>query len=155
MFEAMNLTAADVMTRDVVTVHPNDSLKRAARIMLERDVSGLPVVDNQGHVVGVVSEGDLIRPDEMAERRARWWLDVLAEGEQLSPEFLAAIQAVNRPVSKVMRTDVVSIGEHAPLREVAELIMRQNIRRVLVMDGPKLVGVVARRDLVKVLAHGK
>ena len=155
MFEAMNLTAADVMPRDVVTVHPNDSLKRAARIMLERDVSGLPVVDNQGHVVGVVSEGDLIRPDEMAERRARWWLDVLAEGEQLSPEFLAAIQAVNRPVSKVMRTDVVSIGEHAPLREVAELIMRQNIRRVLVMDGPKLVGVVARRDLVKVLAHGK
>ena len=155
MFEAMNLTAADVMTRDVVTVHPNDSLKRAARIMLERDVSGLPVVDNQGHVVGVVSEGDLIRPDEMAERRARWWLDVLAEGEQLSSEFLAAIQAVNRPVSKVMRTDVVSIGEHAPLREVAELIMRQNIRRVLVMDGPKLVGVVARRDLVKVLAHGK
>jgi len=155
MFEAMNLTAADVMTRDVVTVHPNDSLKRAARIMLERGVSGLPVVDARGHVVGVVSEGDLIRPDEMAERRARWWLDVLAEGEQLSPEFLAAIQAVNRPVSKVMRTDVVSIGEHAPLREVAELIMRQNIRRVLVMDGPKLVGVVARRDLVKVLAHGK
>jgi len=155
MFEAMNLTAADVMTRDVVTVHPNDSLKRAARIMLERGVSGLPVVDARGHVVGVVSEGDLIRPDEMAERRARWWLDVLAEGEQLSSEFLAAIQAVNRPVSKVMRTDIISVGEHAPLREVAELIMRQNIRRVLVMDGPKLVGVVARRDLVKVLAHGK
>lgn len=155
MFEAMNLTAADVMTRDVVTVHPNDSLKRAARIMLERGVSGLPVVDTRGHVVGVVSEGDLIRPDEMAERRARWWLDVLAEGEQLSPEFLAAIHAVNRPVSKVMRTDLISVGEHAPLREVAELIMRQNIRRVLVMDGAKLVGVVARRDLVKVLARGK
>ena len=48
--------------------------------MLERGVSGLPVVDARGHVVGVVSEGDLIRPDEMAERRARWWLDVLAEG---------------------------------------------------------------------------
>ena len=155
MFEAMNLTAADVMTRDVVTVHPNDSLKRAARIMLERGVSGLPVVDARGHVVGVVSEGDLIRPDEMAERRARWWLDVLAEGGQLSSEFLAAIQAVNRPVSKVMRTDIISVGEHAPLREVAELIMRQNIRRVLVMDGAKLVGVVARRDLVKVLARGK
>jgi CBS domain-containing protein len=155
MFEMSNLTAADVMTRDVATVRPNDTLRRAAQIMLERGVSGLPVVEADGRVVGVVSEADLIRQDESQTRRFRWWLDVLAEGENLSDEFLAAIHAINRPVSKVMRTGLVRVSEQTPLREVAEKIVRQNIRRVLVMKDDRLAGVVARRDLVKVLARAK
>jgi CBS domain-containing protein len=155
MFDTTHLTAADVMTRDVVTVRPNDTLRHAAQIMLDRAISGLPVVDAEGRPVGVVSERDLIHLDEDAEKRARWWLDILAEGEELSPDFLAAIHGMNRTVAKVMRTDLITVTEQTPLREVAERITRQNIRRVLVVQDGKLVGIVARRDLVKVLARGK
>ena len=155
MFDTSSLTAADVMTRDVVTVHPNDSLREAAHIMLERGISGLPVVDAAGKVVGVVSEADLIRPDAHAEMRARWWLDILAEGEHLSSEFLAAMNGINRPVSKVMRKSLIAVEEHTPLAEVAQTIVRENVRRVLVMREQRLVGIVARRDLVRVLARGK
>jgi CBS domain-containing protein len=155
MFDTSNLTAADVMSRDVVTVRPNDTLRHAAQIMLDRAVSGLPVVDAEGHVLGIVSERDLIHLDEAAEKRARWWLDILAEGEELAPDFLAAINGMNRSVSKVMRTDLITVTESTPLREVAALIARENIRRVLVMRDGKLAGIVARRDLVKALARGK
>jgi CBS domain-containing protein len=155
MFDTSNLTAADVMTRDVVTVHPSDSLREAAHIMLERGISGLPVVDAAGKVVGVISEADLIRPDEHAEQQARWWLDILAEGENLSTDFLAAISGINRPVSKVMRKDLIAVTENTSLAEVAQKIVRENVRRVLVMHEHRLVGIVARRDLVRVLARGK
>ena len=154
MFDATNLTAADVMTRDVVTVRPNDSLRRAAQIMLERGVSGLPVVEANGRVVGVISEADLIRHGE-SQTRTRWWLDMVAEGEQVSPDLLAAMQAINRPVSRAMRTELITVSEQSPLREVAEKIVRYNIRRVLVLKEGRLVGIVARRDLVKVLARAK
>jgi CBS domain-containing protein len=155
MFDTSNFTAADVMTRDVVTVRPNQTLQQAAQLMLERGVAALPVVDADGHVLGVVSEADLVRPDEMAEQRTRWWLDILAEGEELAPEFLAAINEANRLVTKVMRTDLITVSELTPLREVAELIARQNVRRVLVMREGVLVGIVARRDLMKALARSK
>ena len=155
MFDTSHLTAADVMTRDIISVRPNDTLRHAAQIMLDRAVSGLPVVDAEGRVVGVVSERDLIPLDDAAEKRARWWLDILAEGEELAPDFLAAINGMNRSVAKVMRTDLITVSEHTPLREVAEVIARQNIRRVLVITDGKLVGIVARRDLVKALARGR
>jgi CBS domain-containing protein len=152
MFDTSNLTAADVMTRNVITIGPKATLRQAARLMLDRAVSALPVVDTEGRVLGVVSEAELIRPDEVAENRARRWLDILAEGEELSPEFLAMVNGIDRPVSKVMRTDFIRVSEHTPLREVAALICRRFTRRVLVMRDDKLVGLVARRDLVRVLA---
>jgi CBS domain-containing protein len=154
MFDASDLTAADVMTREVVTVRPNDSLRRAAQLMLERGISGLPVVEANGRVVGVISEADLIRHGE-SQTRTRWWLDMVAEGEQVSPDLLAAMQAINRPVSRAMRTELITVSEQSPLREVAEKIVRFNIRRVLVLKEGRLVGIVARRDLVKVLARAK
>jgi CBS domain-containing protein len=154
MSTTSNLTASDVMTRDVVTVHPNDTLRRAAKLMLERGVSGLPVVSADGRVVGIVSERDLIRADEMAEKSTRWWLDILAEGEAIAPDFLGAIGALNRPVTGVMRTDLTTVAEHTPLREVAERLVSENVHRVLVMENGKLVGIVARRDVVKAIAQG-
>ena len=155
MFDTSSFTAADVMTRDVITVHPEDTLQHAAQIMLDHGVAALPVVDDNGKLLGIVSEIDLFRPDEMAEKRARWWLDALAEGEDLSPEFLAAINEVNRPVSRVMHSPVLTVAANTPLAEVAALIARENVRRVVVADGDRLVGVVARRDLVRALAGGK
>ena len=155
MFDTSHLTAADVMTREVVTAHPDDTLRRAAQLMLKRGVSGLPVTDAQGRLVGLVSEADLVRPDDAAEQRFHRWLDILADGEELSPDILATIDAGNRPVAKVMRTDPITVSEQTPLREVANLVGRDNVRRVLVLRDGKLVGIVARRDLVRALASGQ
>ena len=155
MFDASNLTAADVMTRDVITARPDDTLRRAAQLMLKRAVSGLPVIDAVGRVVGLVSEADLVRPDDAAEQRFHRWLDILAEGQELSADLVATIDAGNRPVARVMRTDPITIAEDTPLREVANLVGRDNVRRVLVIREGKLVGIIARRDLVRALASGQ
>lgn len=155
MFDTSNFTAADVMTREVVTARPEDTLRRAAQLMLKRAVSGLPVVDAAGRVVGLVSEADLVRPDDAAEQRFHRWLDILAEGQELSPDVVATIDAGNRPVSKVMRTDPAKVAENTPLRDVARLVGQDNVRRVLVMRDDKLMGIVARRDLVRALASGE
>jgi CBS domain-containing protein len=154
MFDASNLTAADVMTRDCATVRPDNTLRQAARVMAERRVSGLPVVDAAGALVGMLTEADLVRPDEAAERRRDWWLTMLADGHDLAPEFMAAIAAGNRPVEKVMHREVVSVTELTPLREVARLIAAHNVRRVAVLRDGKLVGIVSRADLVRALAGG-
>ncbi|CAH2600910.1 CBS domain-containing protein [Rhodovastum atsumiense] len=153
MFDSSRLCATDVMTREVISVAPDATLMQAAQLMLDHGIGALPVLKD-GRLLGIVSEADLVRPDEIAEDRARWWLDMLAEGDELSPEYLAAIHERNRPVSKVMQTDVVTVTELTPLRDVAKLIARNNIRRVLVVEGDQLRGIVARRDLVKALAKG-
>ena len=142
------------MTREVVTAQPTDTLRRAAQSMLKRAVSGLPVVDAAGRLVGLVSEADLVRPDDAAEKRYHRWLDILAEGEELSPRSSPSIDAGNRPVSKVMSKDPITVAEDTPLRDVANLVGRDNVRRVLVVKDGKLVGIVARRDLVRALASG-
>ncbi|ODU57487.1 MAG: hypothetical protein ABS99_04885 [Acetobacteraceae bacterium SCN 69-10] len=153
MFETSNLTAGDVMTTAVITVGPDTTLRQAARLMAGKDVSALPVVDAAGAVLGLVSDTDLVRRDEAAERRRDWWLAMLADGQDLAPEFLAAIAANDRPVAQVMQRDVVSVAATAPLAEVAGLISGKHVRRVLVVTDGKLAGVVSRADLIKALAR--
>ncbi len=89
MLDEAVFTAADLMTRDVAVVHPETSLLEAVKLMAKRRISGVPVVDDAGSIVGVMSEGDLVRWHEgYTERQARW-LDMLADGFELAPEFLA------------------------------------------------------------------
>ena len=126
--------------------------------MLERGISGLPVVDAAGRVVGVISEADLsIRSGRDGVTRARWWLDVLAEGKNLSSELSCAAIPRHQPAgSKVMRNDLITVRRNT--RRCAKWRRRssdENIRRVLVMSEQRLAGIVARRDLVRVLARGK
>lgn len=151
MFDT-SLTAADVMTRALVTVSPDATLRQAARLMASRNITALPVVDAAGQVVGLVSDSDLVRRDEAAERRRDWWLAMLADGHDLAPDFLAAINSSSRQVSQVMRKDVVSVAPTASLAEVAGLIAGKQVRRVLVLDGGRLAGLVSRADLIKALA---
>src|SRR5690242_9653458 len=87
---ARSMNARDVMTKAVVSVHPDTPVREIARLLLDNGISAVPVVDNNAIPIGIVSEGDLIRRDQPArEARREWWLEILAEGEQLSPEFLA------------------------------------------------------------------
>ena len=153
MFRDSTLVAADVMTRGVATVAADTKLRDVAKIMVDSHVSGLPVIDAQHNVVGVVSEADLIRSDDVTEKRADWWLHVLADGYQLAPEFLMAINESDRPVSAVMHSEVISVAPQTSLHEVSQFMTKHNIKRVLVLDEGKLVGIVSRTDLVRAMAR--
>lgn len=153
MLDEAVFTAGDLMTRDVAVVHPEASLLEAVRLMARRQVSGMPVVDDNGAIVGMLSEGDLVRWHEgYTERQARW-LDMLAEGHNLAPAFLEGIQEQHRKVKTVMSPGVTSVTEETPAREIARLMYAKNIKRVPVVRGSKLVGIVARSDLVRALAQ--
>jgi len=152
MLEGSKLTAGDIMTRDVQTVFPHTSLRYVAKLLAERRISGVPVVDDGGRVVGIVSENDLLRwSDRPAETQA-WWLDMLADGFELAPGFPDVVQSQHDRVSGVMKTDVASVAEDTPVAEIARLIVAKSIKRVPVLRDGQLVGIVSRSDLVRALA---
>lgn len=153
MLDEAVFTAGDLMTRDVAVVHPETSLLEAVKLMAGRRISGMPVVDDTGAIVGMISEGDLVRWHEgYTERQARW-LDMLAEGGHLAPAFLKGIQEQRRKVKSVMSPGATTVTEDTPARDVAHLMYSKNIKRVPVLRDGKLVGIVARSDLVRALAE--
>ena len=122
MLDEAVFTAGDLMTRDVAVVHPETSLLDAVKLMARRHLSGMPVVDAKGAIVGMLSEGDLVRWHEgYTDRQARW-LDMLAEGFELAPAFLAGIQEQHRKVKSVMAPGATTVTEETPAREVAHLM---------------------------------
>jgi CBS domain-containing protein len=152
-FSGSELVAADVMTRDVATVRPDTTLRQVARVLASNRISGVPVVDEEGGVVGMITEADLLRTDTAREQRHDEWLRKLGEGYDLAPEFMAAMHAINRPASAVMHRNVVAVSETSTLQEVAELMAKNAIKRVPVLRDGKLVGVVSRFDLVRAIAR--
>ncbi len=152
MLDEAPFTAGDLMTRDVAVVHPETSLLEAVKLMAQRRISGMPVVDDAGGIVGMISEGDLVRWHEgYTERQARW-LDMLAEGFELAPAFLEGIREQHRKVKSVMSPGALTVTEDALARDVAHLMYRNNIKRVPVLRDGKLVGILARSDLIRALA---
>ena len=153
MLDEAVFTASDLMTRDVAVFHPEASLLDAVKVMAQRRISGLPVVDHTGAIVGMVSEGDLVRWHEGYTDRQLRWLDMLAEGCELAPAFLEGIQEQHRKVKSVMGLGATTVTEDTPAREIARLMHAKNIKRVPVVRDGKLVGIVARSDLVRALAQ--
>ena len=153
MLDEAVVTAGDLMTRDVAVVHPETSLLEAVKLMARRRISGVPVVDDTGTIVGVLSEGDLVRWHEgYSEKQARW-LDMLAEGFHLAPAFVDGIREQGRKVKSVMSAAPVTVTEDVLARDVAHLMYSKSIKRVPVLRDGKLVGIVARSDLVRALAE--
>jgi CBS domain-containing protein len=153
MFNSSNLRAEDVMTRNVLTVFPHSSIRHAAKVMAENHISGLPVVTENGTVIGLISEGDLMSwSDEPGERQA-WWLNMLAEGYDLAPNFLDVVQAERENVKSVMSRDVATIGANMTLTEIAKLLVEKRLKRLPVARSGKLIGIVSRADLVRALAQ--
>ena len=143
-------TAGDIMTTDIVSVPVGSSVRDVALLLLEKRISAVPVLAADQQLVGMVSEGDLLGRDD-ADRVARrdWWLELLGDG-QLLAEPLEAIAA--RSVEQVMRAPVITIEASAPLHETAEMLRVYDIKRLPVMRGGRMAGIVSRADLVRAMA---
>ncbi|HQT77205.1 MAG TPA: CBS domain-containing protein [Rhodopila sp.] len=153
MLDEAVVTAGDIMTRNVVVVHPETSLIDAVRLMAGRRVSGMPVLDDAGNVIGMMTEGDLVRWHEGYTAKQAHWLDMLADGFALAPSFVEGIRAQQQKVKAVMSPGVTTVVEDTPAREVATLMHTKGIKRVPVLRDGKLVGIVARSDLIRALAQ--
>ena len=138
----------DIMTRDVITVGPETPVHDAARLMVDHRVSGLPVVDENGHVVGVVSEGDLIVRRKPREEMP-WWRTFFADPGALARQYQ---KAAGTTVAEVMTRPVISAPSSLPIESAALILDRHRIRRVPIVDDGRLVGIVSRGDLVKAIA---
>ncbi|MGD9509295.1 MAG: CBS domain-containing protein [Geminicoccaceae bacterium] len=148
------MNAAEVMTRQPVTASPDMSVRDVAKLLLQHRISAVPVADSAGKLVGIVSEGDLVRRGEvLRDEKQSWWLEMIAEGERLSPEVLAYLRSGDRQVRSLMTAEVVTVDEGTPLPEVARLLERHGIKRVPVLRDGRLVGIVSRADLITTLMH--
>jgi CBS domain-containing protein len=147
------MQATDVMTTDVFKVTEATTVNKIATILLDRHVSAVPVVDDLDHIVGVVSEGDLLhRAENGTARHHSWWGWHLRGSEELAAEY---VKSHGRRARDVMTSPVVTVTEETPLAEIAELMEGKHIRRVPVLRDGKLVGIVSRADLLCALATEK
>lgn len=144
------MKARDVMVSPVITVKPNSTVKEVAKTLVDRHISAVPVVDDAGKLVGIISEGDLMHRAEIGtERRFRWW-PRLVRGDATLP--FGYIKAHARRAADVMTQNVFTATPETPLDEIAVLLERNSIKRVpIVLDG-QLVGIVSRANLVQALA---
>lgn len=144
------MRAAEVMNTHVISVRPDASVLEAVRLMLRHKISGLPVMDAAGNLVGIVTEGDFLRRAETGTTRHRpHWLEFVISPGRLAEEYE---HSHGRKVEEVMTLDPVTITEHTPLDEIVELMERRRIKRVPVMRGKQLVGIVSRANLLQALA---
>ncbi len=145
------MNVSDIMTQPVISVAPETPITEVARLMLQHRISGLPVVDRQGAVVGLVTEGDLLRRVETGtQRRHAHWIELLIGPGRLAQEYA---HANARQAGDVMSPNVFSVAPQAALDEVVALMERHRIKRVPVIDGGRLVGIVSRANMVRVLVH--
>jgi CBS domain-containing protein len=143
-----HVKASDVMSRKVETVMGAASLEEAARLMIEKRISGLPVVDDRGTVVGMITEGDLMRRAETGTDRHGSWLASFLSAGHVAQDY---VHSHARKVAELIDGTVISVAPDASLVEVVAVMESRRVRRVLVIDGGHLVGIVARADLVRAL----
>jgi len=146
------MKARDVMTAQVSVVSEAAPVKELARLMCERGISAAPVVDKSGRLTGIVSEGDLIR--ELLPR----YTDLFEEERYLvDAEYTEhRAEAVRqRPVAEIMTRGVFTITEEAPLLKAAALLQLKRIKRLVVVRGDEIVGLISRRDICKALLGGR
>ena len=144
------MKAKDVMTSPVVSIEPDASIWQAVRIMLQRHISGLPVIDQKGALVGIVTEGDFLRRAETGTQRRRpRWLEYLIGPGRLADEYT---RAHGRKVSEIMTADPLTITEDTPLDEIVRLMEKRQIKRLPVVRDQEVVGMVSRANLVHALA---
>ena len=144
------MKAKDVMTSPVISIEPETPVLEAVRIMLQRRISGLPVIDKDGRLAGMVTEGDFLRRAETGtERRRPRWLEYLVGPGRLADEYT---HSHGRKVSEIMTADPLTVTEETSLEEVVKLMEKRQIKRLPVVRGEEVVGIVSRANLVHALA---
>jgi CBS-domain-containing membrane protein len=145
------MKARDIMTKTVRTAAPKTSVRDLARLMVRHRVSAIPVVERGQRLLGIVSEGDLLRRRETGTLRRRPnWLDFFVDPGSKAREF---VKSHARHAADVMTRPVVSVTADTDLADIADLLERRHIKRVPVVKGGRLVGIVSRHDLVGALAR--
>jgi CBS domain-containing protein len=144
------MKAADIMTRDVITVSPDTTVAEIARLMLERGISAVPVVEN-GVPIGIVSEGDLMRrPETGTEPHPSLWLELFLSRDSLAADY---VRTHGRSARDVMTSELITVGEATSIAEIAELMETRRIKRVpVIAEDGRLVGIVSRANLLQCLA---
>ena len=143
------MNAEHIMTREVISIDPDSTVLQAARLMLQHHISGLPVIDKNGNLVGVLSEGDFLRRSETrTERHRSRWLEFLMGPGRMAAEYT---HSHGSKVSEVMTTEVQTVDEVTPIEDIVELLERRRIKRVPVVCGGQVVGIVTRSNLMRAM----
>jgi len=138
------------MTSPVVSIAPDTPVLQAVRIMLQRHISGLPVIDKDGRLIGIVTEGDFLRRAETGTQRKRpRWLEYLVGPGRLADEYT---RSHGRKVEEIMTAEPLTVTEDAPLDEVVKVMEKRRIKRLPVVRGTEVVGIVTRANLLHALA---
>jgi len=140
----------DIMTTNVISIGADEPVVKAARLMLQNRISGLPVIDKEGELVGMVTEGDFLRRGELGTQRRRpKWLEFIIGPGKLAEEY---VQTSGRKVEEVMTPDPWTIREDESLESVVEMMERRHIKRLPVTRGGRMIGIVSRANLMHALA---
>jgi CBS domain-containing protein len=144
------MRAHQIMTKDVITVTPHTTIETAAKIMLRTHISGLPVLDDAGSLVGIVSESDFLRRNEIGTSNKRpKWLQFFVGPGKAATDF---VHERGRKVEDVMTEEPVTVDEETPLEDLVRLMEKKDIKRLPVMSGNVLKGIVTRSNLLQAVA---
>jgi len=144
------MNAHDVMASPVVTVKPYSSVREVAQLLLSRRISAVPVVDDQGMLVGIVSEGDLMhRAEAGTERRYSWWLRPFVSDWAAADNYARAHAS---KVADIMVRDVITATPETPVQEIAAILEKNRIKRVPIVKNGQVVGIVSRANLIQAVA---
>ena len=144
------MKARDIMTPTVLSIRPDASVAEMVQLMLDNRISGLPVVDDHGELVGIVTEGDCLRRAETGtERKRPRWVQFLIGPGRLADEY---VRTHSRKVAEVMTQPAITITEETPLEEIVHLMETRRIKRVPVVRDRKVVGIISRANLLQALA---
>ncbi len=148
------LNAADVMTTPVIYVMSETPVKEIAGILLRHGISAVPVVEDSGRVVGIVSEGDLVLHAAPRGRERRpWWLDIIEKSSERSEGLQNYLDRHGLRAKDVMSEAVITVAHDTPITAVADVLQRNKIKRVPVMRAGQMVGIVSRANLLAALAR--
>lgn len=149
------MQAKDIMTDNVITVREDTPVDDIAGLLLKHRISGMPVVDEKNNIVGLVSEGDLMRqPGIEAERPRSWWLQLMTSSQEQAADF---IKSHGLRAEQVMTRNIITVNADTGIADIAQLLEKHRIKRVPVVENGKLVGIISRANLLQALAahrHG-
>jgi CBS domain-containing protein len=138
------------MTRKVISVRPDTSIAAAANIMLQQHIGGLPVVSETGKLAGIISEGDFVRRSEIGTQRKRGrWLRILVGPGRAATDF---VHEQGRKVNEIMTPEPLTVTDDIPLEEIVKMMEKNHVKRLPVLRGSKLVGIVTRANLLQAVA---